>query len=822
MIPQYKLSVIFLLAVCGCSEANVEINAKPQGKFTVTCGIETSRVSLGDRTGTKYDVCWDRSDRIWINGLISEFADIDEKNPSVAGFSFNAEPALPYRTVFPASAMAKSSDATHVVLPSSQLRREGSFPLGSNILIGCGDEVRVTMANACGFLKLRLLESSAGGDRISRIKIVGNAGEQICGEFGVDYDACRLVSAGEGNAVTLECGGVQLSGYIVDFIISLPACTFERGFTVEIYNDKNRCQTKKMTKRLELKAGVMVAMDEFRFNPTHTVVDTSIGDGSAEPSDIYALNKVAELCSHVSETDLSLLELDYRSYYYLDSEFLGIPDVNYPRLKKCGEGRYLLIYQQRPQSTTVWYTTSSDMRNWAEPKQLFSPYSVINGGGERDTRAFSSTDALVLQNGDVLAFTSYRAVYGYNYYDDSNGIVMKRSTDGGLTWGEEQEIFKGSTWEPYGLQLPSGEIHVYFTHCIPLVGDSGTSLLRSSDNGHTWTSQCKIIRQLGGETRDGSDTPVYTDQMPVARLICGSDKIVVALESRFKIDGVDNNLYISMAWSDDNWSKTLTGSETGPAERQDNLFRGGGPYISQFTSGETVLTYNIGNILYSRLGNAQGANFADVSPYPVFNLIDKGFWNATEIVGSHAIAAVFRWVYPEDTEDACRLKIGKMILNHRVDAPRATVSVDGWNIDWVENTDALFMGSESQAQAAYRFAHDDDYLYVLVEKLDDEVKSSDNILLMFHSGSGVGSPLKINFTVDDTCHAVAVDRTDVVTETHFSNRGYVIEAAIPKKLLNVRDDTVRVNAEMVDAGTIDTWNGLTSRNYSKWLPIRLR
>ena len=151
MIPQYKLSVIFLIAVCGCSEANVEINAKPQGKFTVTCGIETSRVSLGDRTGTKYDVCWD----------------IDEKNPSVAGFSFNAEPLLPYRTVFPASAMAKSSDATHVVLPSSQLRREGSFPLGSNILIGCGDEVRVTMANACGFLKLRLLESSAGGDRIS-------------------------------------------------------------------------------------------------------------------------------------------------------------------------------------------------------------------------------------------------------------------------------------------------------------------------------------------------------------------------------------------------------------------------------------------------------------------------------------------------------------------------------------------------------------------------------------------------------------------------------------------------------------------------------
>lgn len=818
---KYRIVSLSLMLACGCTEVATDVCARSARGLTIKCAIETSRACMGEKNGSEYPVYWDRADRISVNGHVSAFAVIDPENPSAAEFSFADDPGSPYRAVYPASAVSDEGGG-RVELPAVQPYREGSFSRGSNLLIGGGNGGLLTMGNACGFLKIRLRASADEGDRISRIRLSGNDGEQICGEFDVDYENRRILPDGKGETLTLECGGVELSDRTTDFIFAIPACTFEHGFTVEIDNVYNHRQTRKMSKRLEIKPGVMASMEEFRFNPTHTVVDASIGGGTAEPSDIYALNRDSEICSHADDTATSLLELDYRSCYYLDPDFLKIPDIHYPRLKKCSDGRYLLIYQQRPQSTTVWYTTSSDMRHWAEPKQLFTPYSVINGGGERDTRAFSSTDALVLQNGDVLAFTSYRAVYGYRYYDDTNGIVMRRSTDGGLTWGKEQEIFRGSTWEPYGLQLSSGEIHVYFTHCIPIVGDSGTSLLRSTDNGHTWTSQCKIIRQLGGETRDGTDTPVYTDQMPVARQIYGTDKIVVALESRFKIDGVDNNLYISMAWSDDNWSHTLTGSETGPSERQDNLFRGGGPYISQFPSGETVLTYNIGNILYSRLGNVQGSNFSSVSAYPVFNSIDKGMWNATEIIDSHVIAAVFRWTFPEDTEDACRLKIGKMLLNHRVDAPHATVSVDGWNADWKDNTDALFMGSESQAQAAYRFAHDDDYVYVLVEKLDDNIRPGDNILMMFHSGNGVASPFKLNMKVDAAGSGIEVDKNDVVAVSRFTDKGYVVEAAIPKSMLPLRDGTLRFNAEMVDSGTVDTWNGLTNRNYSKWLPVRLQ
>ncbi len=67
----------------------------------------------------------------------------------------------------------------------------------------------------------------------------------------------------------------------------------------------------------------------------------------------------------------------------------------------------------------------------------------------------------------------------------------------GQTWGEEQIIYKGSNWEPQILQLPDGEIQVYFTHGGPkiqpqmeagiptsqMVPSSGTAIIRSKDNG---------------------------------------------------------------------------------------------------------------------------------------------------------------------------------------------------------------------------------------------------------------------------------------------------------------------------------------------------
>ena len=92
---------------------------------------------------------------------------------------------------------------------------------------------------------------------------------------------------------------------------------------------------------------------------------------------------------------------------------------------------------------------------------------------------FSSADAIVLSNGDVLAFAAFRLNKGFRLNNLNNGIMMRRSSDNGRTWSEPQVIYRGTTWEPSALQLSTGEIHVYFTSSDPNTGDSGTALHHS-------------------------------------------------------------------------------------------------------------------------------------------------------------------------------------------------------------------------------------------------------------------------------------------------------------------------------------------------------
>ena len=228
----------------------------------------------------------------------------------------------------------------------------------------------------------------------------------------------------------------------------------------------------------------------------------------------------------------------------------------------------------------------------------------------KDRVLFSSADAIVLSNGDILAFASFRLNKGYRLNNLNNGIMMRRSSDNGASWSEPQIIYRGTTWEPSTLQLASGEIHVYFTSADPNLGDSGTALLRSTDNGKTWTSVGKIIRQRAGTAMDGSGQTIFTDQMPVAIQLNGKDRIAVALESRFGRTGTSADQYnLSMAYSSDNWaSGGLTGDAEGPADRKSSIFTNeAAPYLRQFRSGETMLSCNADKTFCIRRSDCQGA-----------------------------------------------------------------------------------------------------------------------------------------------------------------------------------------------------------------------
>ena len=93
------------------------------------------------------------------------------------------------------------------------------------------------------------------------------------------------------------------------------------------------------------------------------------------------------------------------------------------------------------------------------------------------------------------------------------GIRCKRSVDNGATWSDEifvndaRHTFEDGCWEPSMLELPSGELQLYFADEGPYTSsnEQQISLCRSFDGGKTWSAAQKVSFRAG-----------YRDGMPQA------------------------------------------------------------------------------------------------------------------------------------------------------------------------------------------------------------------------------------------------------------------------------------------------------------------
>ncbi len=435
--------------------------------------------------------------------------------------------------------------------------------------------------------------------------------------------------------------------------------------------------------------------------------------------------------SHGGFSSHSSVELNFREYTEVPPDVLMTMGGMYPRVKQMSDGRYIMFYQNAQIGSNIYYTISEDTLNWSRGELLFKLHAEKGVNGESDSIRYSTCDGFVLANGDILAVASYRYNLGYGKDASMGGLMLRRSTDNGKTWSEKTEIYKGINWEPFMTQTKDGEVQIFFTHNAPkfyLDGkldkdylSSGVGMLRSSDNGKTWTPDVKeapysaaVVMQQKRDVESAKS--LFTDQMPaVAHLNNGTS--VMAVESRPDA----GELYISLGYSSDNWTTTLGTEEEGPIKRSDNIFLGAAPYILQFDSGETLLTYNVNNRMQLRVGDANGENFG--TAYIPF--LNGGYWGTLEKRTSHsAIAAI------ANTGDTNTIMVGTVYLNHAIKAEKTVVTVDGNNKDW-QGSEALFVGSSSQAQAAIRAAVNGDKLHLLIERSDSSLTNGDSITLYF-------------------------------------------------------------------------------------------
>ncbi len=467
----------------------------------------------------------------------------------------------------------------------------------------------------------------------------------------------------------------------------------------------------------------------------------------AELSSFSELNRGEyALDDHKGVTALSSLELDYRNAAELFPYQLATQQAFYPRIKRLADGSYIMFYSGGRTGPYIYTVRSTDLKTWTSPICLARPEKTDEAGV---SRYCANGDAVELKNGDILFCCNFRPSDGRKYENDmdSNGLMIRRSKDGGVTWSEPEIIYKGMCWEPALIELDNGDVVVIFTHPAPYINmfgyhkeyrSTGSAILRSRDGGITFEPKVfsapyeaqRVMQVYTGEL-DGQKK--MNDQMPIP-LRLNNGTVVVATETKL----INMSFRISLGYFYDNFTRSLEMFEEGPEDRLSGINAGYGPYLCQFPSGETLLTYStIDYRLGFRLGNEEGKSFG-AARYYMDSLTDSVTWPSTCLIDSHTAIAVgeksFYEYAEKDGEKEKTIKyrtlcLAPLQLNHRIEARYMTPAVDGSSYDWKDSTDALFVGSESRAQISVRAAYNEETLYFFIDCLDEDVRSEDSITL---------------------------------------------------------------------------------------------
>ena len=139
----------------------------------------------------------------------------------------------------------------------------------------------------------------------------------------------------------------------------------------------------------------------------------------------------------------------------------------------------------------------------------------------------TNAELLVLRDGTLLYLWNERPAAAVEYQAKQAPpgrltrpflIRMATSTDHGRTWSKPQTLhtagnsYADGCWEPAGLELPSGELQVYFANesRFTTTAEQEIALVRSSNGGRTWSVSETVAFRAGH--RDGMPAPLLLGQ----------------------------------------------------------------------------------------------------------------------------------------------------------------------------------------------------------------------------------------------------------------------------------------------------------------------
>lgn len=329
-------------------------------------------------------------------------------------------------------------------------------------------------------------------------------------------------------------------------------------------------------------------------------------------------------------------------------------------------------------------------------------------------------DLIQLRDGTIIVAYNPRPHEPYSE-DRKFGIRCRRSTNNGKSWSSEifindaKHTFADGCWEPSLLELPSGELQVYFADEGPYTtnNDQQISLCRSMDGGKTWGSAEKISYRAG-----------HRDGMPVPILLQDQSDIVVIIEDNGQGYGGFFPTTVRTTLSN-NWSDGYVDANSSRRAKALDLdyckpYVGGAPYLRQMPNGETVMSYQSdyrkGGIfqMVTAVGDAAARGFKAMSRPFAYVEGENIMWNSVSPIDTNIVMAV--------GGVAGKIEVVKGTLMQHFACPYSTPKVDGRFTaqDKYQGraTPQIHMGNELGFYCQSDFAYDNDSLYFVARVYD--------------------------------------------------------------------------------------------------------
>ena len=394
----------------------------------------------------------------------------------------------------------------------------------------------------------------------------------------------------------------------------------------------------------------------------------------------------------------------------------------YARLIQLDSKKLLCTYEA---GGAILVKISNDLgATWSAPIKVVSGTATVN---------MTTPDILQLKDGSILICYNPRPIASNSGANFSINTI--KSIDGGLTWTDNKIVyeaaaeFENGCWEPSALQIPSGEIQLFFSNenVYKSSNEQNISLLRSSDNGSTWSTTPEIVSFRNGK-RDGMPSPI---------LLKNQSEIVFSIED----NGTNNQFkpYIIRNTLSENWQQTVDASSNNRnyalAEEINVAAYAGAPYLAQLSTGEVLMSYQgTENRATNELNNAemkvvigtnQARNFDRKSVPFLISAGKSALWNSIEVLDDDTVIALTTTNQFGNSSQVWMIK-GRVLPE--INAVNATAVIDGQSneAEW-KKTSPVFIGQNGATQLEANFSYDASFLYVFAKVKDSEVVNANSI-----------------------------------------------------------------------------------------------